>query len=224
MTNEDIHAAVELAEESAFGHNAAKALHSLTTKVGNMDRERHSEINAVMFLRTMERLNGTFVWKDGPKRGNKYNDVFQALAAEMPEFAEKSLIEKSEHVQEFGPRLRSGFYATRKWLTAWYEDTVFCVPSNKESGVLTVITLDREQRVRLKDDGTPDETSPTAAEMQQIRDEKLAIGQVSASAKRMRAATKDKTVVKSRISAIVDRALAELDASRGSRMLADQTE
>jgi len=217
MTSEDIHAVTELAEEAAFGSNAAKTLNDLTRKVGNLERERHTEISAVIFLRIMERLGGTFIWRDGPKQGNKYSDVFQALAAEMPEFLEKSLVEKGDHVQEYGPKLRAGFYATRKWLAEWYEDTVFCVPRNKESGILTVITLDRNLRLG---DGT--NQAPTAAQMQQLRDEKLAAGQLTASTKRMNAATKDKTEVRSRISLIVDKALAELDTSKGSKLLEEQ--
>jgi hypothetical protein len=214
MTNDDIHAALELAEENAFGPHAAKTLDSLSRKVGNLDRERHTEISAVLFLRIMERLGGTFIWEDGPKRGNKYADVFQALAAEMAEFTEKSLIEKAEHVQEYGPKLRSGFYNTRKWLSAWYEDTVFCVPRHSESGVLTVITLDPDLRL-----GDGSETSITAAQMQQLRDEKLATGQLRASTRRMNAAARDKTVVRDRINLIVNKALAELEASQGTRLL-----
>jgi len=219
MNTEDIDAAVELIEESSFSSNAAKALQSLTSKVGNLDRERHKEISAAAFLRAMQRLGYTFIWEDGPNGGNKYSDVFQALAATMPEFDEKSLIEKSEHVQEYGPRLRAGFYAARKWLDKWYEETVFCVPRHTESGVLTVITLNRDFHLG---DGTP--AALTAAQMQQLRDEKLATGQVSASAKRMSAATKDKGAVRTRINAIVDKALVDLDTHKGSRLIEEQSQ
>lgn len=216
MTSED--QGTELAQDRAFGPNAARALDSLTHKVGNLERERHTEISAVLFLRVMERLDGTFIWRDGPKRGNKYADVFQALSAEMPEFGEKSLVEKGQHVQEFGPQLRAGFYAARKWLGTWYEDTVYCVPQNTESGILSVITLDRDLRL-----GDGSDSAPTAAGMQQMRDEKLASGQLSASTKRMNAAIRDKTAVRSRIGLIVERALAELETAKGTKLI-DQKE
>jgi hypothetical protein len=213
MTDEDIQATVELVEEGAFRATARKTLSSLSTKVGNLERERRYEIAAVLFLKLMQQLGGTYIWKDGPKRGWKFADVFQALAAEMQAFEEKSLKEKSDHVEEYGPKLRTGFYAARRWLSEWYGETVFCVPATTESGVLTVITLDHGLHL-----GDGSESAITAAQMQQLRDEKLAKGQLTASAKRMNAATKDKAQVRTRINDVVEKALADIEAFKGSKV------
>ena len=209
MTTEDIKAALELAsEDSSFMNNAAKTHHSLQTKVAGTEKSRRIEINAVLFLQTMLDKGGTFVWSDGPKSGHKFATVFDALAAEMPIFANLGLMDRAQHIEENAPRLRGGFYATRKWLAQWYMDTVFVVPQHNESSVPTVITLDPHFVL---------ECGKTAAQMQAERDFKLADGQIRASTKRLAASTKQKDTIKTRLNEIMQKAMVELDDLRPER-------
>lgn len=190
-----------------FTNDAAKTLHNLESKVGNTERNRHADISAVLFLQTMANLNGSFVW-EGPKQGWKVSNVFEGLATKMPEFDNLGLLEKSQHVEEFAPQLRAGFYGARKWLDKWYLGTVYAVPQHSEASVATVITLDSEYVL---------ECGKTAGQMQAERDFKLADGQVRASTRRLAASVKNKDDVRDKLNQILQRAHTELEDLRPSR-------
>ena len=211
MTGRDIEAAAQLMEEdqvgSHFTNDAAKTLHNLESKVGDTEKKRHADLSAVLFLQTMANLNGSYVW-EGPKRGYLLATVFDGLATQLAEFESLGLLEKGAHVQEYGPRLRAGFYAARKWLDKWYLGTVYAVPQHTESSVATVLTLDA---------GYILECGKTAGEMQAERDFKLADGQMRASTRRLVASTKDKDMVRIKLDQIVQRARGELEDLRPER-------
>jgi hypothetical protein len=209
MTQQDIEAATELLQEDSghFVNDAAKTLHNLESKVGDTERKRHADIAAVLFLQTMANLNGSFVW-EGPKQGYKVSNVFEGLATKMPQFETLGLLAKGEHVEEFAPQLRAGFYAARKWLDKWYLGTVYAVPQHSEASIATVITLDPDYVLLC---------GKTAGQMQAERDFKLADGQVRASTRRLAASVKDKTAVHQTLDQILQRAHAELEDLRPTR-------
>jgi len=203
MTVDDIAAAADLAEQDAnLLSNAHKAERSLATRVGRTERERHKEIAAVLFLRLMKQLGGTFVWADGPKQGDKHATVFEALVAEMDAFKGLPLKEKGDFIEENEPKLKAGFYAARRWLAEWYADTVFCVPQDEESHLPRVITLDPGYVLAC---------GKTASQMQNERDRKLATGQIRSSSRRIFAVTRSKDDTRLQIENAVQKALKEFD-------------
>lgn len=168
-----------VSHENGHLKNSLRALDRLQTRVGDSDKKRKVEVKAATFLAVLSNyLNGTFVWKDGPKEGDKWSTIFEALAADMPEVKVQQMGHRAlmDHVDETAPRLKSGFYAARQVLEKWFGHTIYSVPQHEEASVHTVLTIDPDFRL---------EGGKTAAEMQTMRDVKLAEGQVKASSARL---------------------------------------
>jgi hypothetical protein len=196
-----------MSDETVEPNNAYKTLHILETKVGNSERSRHIDVNGAFFLRTLLDIGGTFVWEDGPKKGDQFANVFEALATQTGGYTGLGLMARAQHVEEYAPRLRSGFYSARKWMQFWFLDTVYSVPQNRNSNLPTVVTINQDFVL---------ECGATAAQMQEERDIKLAEGQVLASARRMVSTLKSPALVIEKIQAIMQR----LD--EGVRLLSPQ--
>lgn len=194
--------------DKSYLNSVRKTRNSLETKVGETNKHRNLEIDAVLFLRVLEQIGGTFVWSDGPRNGDKFANIFEALATKIPGYDEKGLLDKGAHIEEYAPKLRHGFYSARKWLDHWYNEVIFNVPQLQESSIPTVLTFDPAY---VLDGGL------TAAEMQAKRDFKLANGQIIASARRLAASTKEKETVKDKLSTIVGHAVAALEDMRPTR-------
>lgn len=209
MTDTEVAVAAEPREIEVRGFN--QTLTRLSRKVGDTEKNRRIETCAVVFLRLLHDLGGTFVWEDGPNRGHKFSDIWKALATKMPGFDSLGWEEQHEHVQEYAPRLKAGFYGAREWMTEWYGTTIYLVPHIKESGPLTVLTFMGDHKL--------EGAGITAAEMQTRRDRKMAQGQVRASAQRMVSANGgDRHKAMNVISEILVSVGFELENSKPSRI------
>lgn len=153
-----------------------KTRESLRKNVANSEKTRHIEISSVVFLQLLHDIGGTFVWSDGPNRGDKFSTIFEALATQLPEYGDLGTMQKGDFISENASCLKTGFRAAREWLSHWHGRTIYLVPQYNESAKPTVLTIVGSYKL---------ENGKTAAEMQTLRERKMVRGQVRSSAYRM---------------------------------------
>lgn len=156
-------------EDESFIASADIVLHRLKTKVGYTERNRHIDLNATILLTELRRHGGTFYWRDGPNAGDKFDTIWEAMAAAMPGFLDLDWRRKHEWVEEYSLKLKHGFPKAREVLMDRAKINIYY------STTYRVITLDKNYQLP---------NGKTAADEQYEQDAKRVNGQLNASINR----------------------------------------
>jgi hypothetical protein len=206
MTEQDIRAAVCIAQEDLIG-KVARSAEKIDDEQSKSKRWAAHDQLALKFAKRFMRAGGTFLFTQD-MRDFGYSTIWEAMAGELEVEGAKPF-QKVENAREFESHYRVGCQALNaKLISQWDDAVIFTLPRRENGALIEVITLNPEFIVN-------EATGATAFEVWQAREKSRAVGQAKATIRKLSRATSAEGA-KTLLRDVIDRELIDFTMPRGT--------